>query len=41
MDRVFQDQDPKGTPAGLLDGRSVDPRALYDPGALGELLRSS
>lgn len=40
VDRAFQDQDPQGTPAALLDGRPVDPSVLYDPEALGALLRS-
>jgi len=39
MDRVFQDQDRQGTPAGLLDGRPVESGQLYDPDALGTLLR--
>jgi hypothetical protein len=40
MDRVFQDQDPQGTPAALLDGQPVELQVLYDPAALQELLRS-
>jgi protein-disulfide isomerase len=39
VDEDFQEQDPQGTPAALLDGRPVDPEALYDPEALGALLR--
>ena len=39
MDRKFQDQNPQGTPAALLDGEPVDSGALYDPSALGALLR--
>ena len=39
IDRAFQEQDPDGTPAAFLDGRAVDPRVLYDPHALGALLR--
>ncbi len=38
-ERAFQDQDPQGTPAALLDGRPVEAQLLYDPGALGTLLR--
>ena len=38
-DRSFQEQDPQGTPAALLDGEPVDSSALYDPRALGALLR--
>jgi hypothetical protein len=40
MDRVFQDEDPQGTPAAFLDGRPVDSGLLFDPDALGTLLRS-
>jgi hypothetical protein len=39
VDRAFQEQDPQGTPAALLDGRPVDSSALYDAGALGDVLR--
>jgi hypothetical protein len=39
VDRAFQDQDPQGTPAALLDGAPVDSSLLYDPEALGALLR--
>ena len=38
-DQAFQDDDPQGTPAALLDGRAIDPSVLYDPQALGALLR--
>ena len=38
VDRVFQEQDPQGTPAALLDGRPVDSSALYDARALGDVL---
>jgi hypothetical protein len=31
--------DPQGTPAALLDGDPVDSGKLYDPQALGDLLR--
>jgi hypothetical protein len=40
IDRAFQDQDPQGTPAALLDRRPVDSRVLYDPVALGALIRA-
>ena len=40
IDRSFQQQDPRGTPAALLDGRQVDPGSLFDPAALASLLRS-
>jgi protein-disulfide isomerase len=39
VDRVFQEQDPQGTPAALLDGEPVDSAVLYDDRALGDLLR--
>jgi hypothetical protein len=37
---LFQEQDPRGTPAAWLDGELVDPRVLTDPEALGILLRA-
>jgi hypothetical protein len=40
VDEDFQDQDPQGTPAALLDGRPVDAAVLYDPEALGAMIRS-
>jgi protein-disulfide isomerase len=39
MDAVFQEQDPDGTPSGVLDGERIDPETLYDPHALGALIR--
>ena len=39
MDVVFQEQDPDGTPSGVLDGERVDAETLYDPDALGTLIR--
>jgi hypothetical protein len=39
VDQAFQEQDPHGTPAALLDGEPVDSSALYDGAALGALLR--
>jgi hypothetical protein len=38
-DRTFQEQDPQGTPAALLGGEAVDSSALYDPRALGAVVR--
>ena len=38
VDRAFQEQDPQGTPAALLDGQPVDSAALYDARALGDVL---
>lgn len=39
IDALFQEQDPDGTPSGALDGARVDAEALYDPDALGALIR--
>jgi Thioredoxin len=39
VDRVFQEQDPHGTPFGVLDGRPVETRVLYNPDKLGALVR--
>jgi hypothetical protein len=41
MDRIFQVQDPDGTPAAFLDGQPLDPSVLYDQDGLGTLLRAS
>jgi hypothetical protein len=38
-DAAFQEQDPDGTPSGVLDGERVDAETLYDPDALGALIR--
>jgi protein-disulfide isomerase len=40
MDRLYQGQDQQGTPAAILDGRTVDSRVLFRPELLGELLRT-
>lgn len=40
MDRVYQGQDQQGTPAAILDGRTVDSSVLFRPESLGELLRT-
>lgn len=40
VDRSFQNQDPQGTPAALLDGEPVDSATLYDARALGALVRA-
>lgn len=40
IDQAFQKQDPRGTPAALLDGLEVNPRSLFDPDSLGALLRA-
>jgi hypothetical protein len=39
IDVDFQEQDPDGTPSAVLDGRPVDSKTLYDPDALGALIR--
>ena len=38
MEQVFAVQDPQGTP-GLLDGVEVELETLYQPEALGMLIR--
>jgi protein-disulfide isomerase len=38
VEQSFQAEDPRGTPAAWLDGRSVDSRILTDPERLGSLL---
>jgi len=38
IDRIFQGQDPQGTPAALLEAQPVDSRVLFDPEALAALL---
>jgi hypothetical protein len=40
-ERLFQEQDPQGTPAAWLDGEPVDSRVLTDPEALAVLLRAA
>lgn len=40
VDEVFEEQDPRGTPFALLDGRPIDSGSLYDPDALGALIRA-
>jgi Thioredoxin len=40
IDRKFQEQDPRGTPAALLDGEPVESEVLFDPEWLGALIRS-
>jgi hypothetical protein len=37
---AFQRQDPAGTPAATLDDDRVDSNTLYDPQALGSLIRA-
>jgi hypothetical protein len=38
-EQAFADQDPQGTPAALLDEQPVGSEVLYDPQALGTLIR--
>jgi predicted DsbA family dithiol-disulfide isomerase len=40
IDEVFEQQDPRGTPFAVLDGRPVGFDTLSDPEGLGELIRS-
>lgn len=40
IDEVFEQQDPNGTPFAVLDGRPIDSESLYDPDALGALIRA-
>jgi protein-disulfide isomerase len=40
IDEVFEEQDANGTPFGVLDGRAIDSNSLYDPDALGALIRA-
>jgi hypothetical protein len=40
IDEVFQEQDPRGTPFAVLDGRPIESESLYDPEALGALIRA-
>jgi hypothetical protein len=40
VDEVFEEEDPRGTPFALLDGRTIDSECLYDPNALGASIRA-
>jgi hypothetical protein len=40
VDEVFEEEDPRGTPFALLDGRPIDSESLYDPNALGASIRA-
>jgi protein-disulfide isomerase len=40
MERLYQTEDPQGTPAALLDAKKVDSRLLFDPDALATLINS-
>jgi hypothetical protein len=40
VDEVFEEEDPRGTPFALLDGRPIDSESLYDANALGALIRA-
>jgi Thioredoxin len=39
IDKVFEKQDRRGTPAGILDGHLIQTEVLYEPEALGALIR--
>jgi len=39
VEELYQQDDPTGTPAAFLDGQPVNAEALYDPEALGALIR--
>jgi hypothetical protein len=39
VDRLFEEQDEQGTPAGILDGRPVEREVMYDRETLGALIR--
>lgn len=39
VDQAFADDDPDGTPAAFLDGSPLERDLLYDPDALGALIR--
>ncbi len=40
IDEIFEEQDPNGTPFALLDGRPIESESLYNPEALGALIRA-
>ena len=40
VEDLYQRQDPWGTPAAFLDGQPVNAEVLYDPEALGALIRA-
>ena len=40
IDEAFEEQDPNGTPFAVLDARPIDSESLYDPEALGALIRA-
>jgi hypothetical protein len=40
IDKVFDEQDPGGTPYALLDGGPIASESLYNPEALGALIRA-
>lgn len=39
-ERAFRQQDPTGTPAGVLDGQPLSSQTLLDPQALGAAIRA-
>jgi predicted DsbA family dithiol-disulfide isomerase len=40
IEEAFEEQDPNGTPSAVLDGRPIDSESLYNPDALGALIRA-
>jgi hypothetical protein len=40
IEEAFEEQDPNGTPFAVLDGRPIDSESLYNPDALGALIRA-
>ena len=40
IEKVFEEQDPNGTPFAVLDGRPIDSESLYEPERLGALIRA-
>lgn len=40
IDETFEEQDPAGTPFGMLDGQPIDSGTLYDPERLGAAIRA-
>jgi protein-disulfide isomerase len=39
IDEIFEEEDAEGTPYALLDGRPIRSETLYNPDALGALIR--
>lgn len=39
LEQIYQLEDPDGTPFAVIDGEPLEPQVLYDPMALGVILR--